>query len=508
MYCSRGPGDFGDVIVLTPSDKIPSMTTRANIVFVRIAPWFKVKNPHPQDTPINYDIAYIMAMMDQNRFSIRLIDNYIQPFTPETLLETVLASEPNVLLLTSEGATIRVARRLLEEVRKRKPELPTVAFGRQLMYLPEILLGPDQAVDALILDEPELTALELIERMSARSDWRDVKGISYWGENGTIQHTAPREMIQDMDSLPFMNHELFDNPRYRQVSQAVRIFGKVRWGFLLSTRGCPYPCTFCAPSIRRSYGQKFRARSPKLIVDEMEYLKNRFGINAIVFGDDVFTLDMRHTEEFCDELIRRRLGVKWVIATRADRVTLPLLKKMKKAGCDSIALGIESGNSRVLAHVKKAETKERMTQAVRDIQSLGFILNLTFIIGHPTETVEEMRDTFLFARELNATYTQFHYFTPYPGTPTYREYGLTYKDFDDGSHFNEVKRNFSKIPDEELKKALKDFYKDYYFSPRYAMNYLRYRLPYMVFNLSQELSLIKDSVKYMFQPQTPVEAGW
>jgi len=483
---------------------------KKNIVFARIAPWFKVENPHPQDTPINYDIGYITGMMDKDRYAIHLIDNLIQPFTLESLTQAILERKPDVLLVTSEGATIRVMRQLFEAVRKQRTDLPTITFGRQLMYLPEILLGPDRAIDALIVDEPELTALELIDRMSQKKDWQDVKGIAYWNDQSEIQKTAPREMIADFDSLPFMNHELFDSPKYRQISQGVRIFGKVRWGFMLTSRGCPYPCTFCAPSIRRSYGQKFRARSPKLVVDEMAHLKDRFGVNAITFGDDVFTLDMRHTEAFCEELIGRNLGIKikWAIATRADRVTPALLQKMKRAGCDSLALGIESGNSRVLAHVKKGETKDRMAEAVRDIQRLGFILNLTFIIGHPTETVEEMHDTFRFARELGATYTQFHYFTPYPGTPTYKEYGLTYRDFDDGSHFNEMKRNFSKIPDDDLKNALKGFYKNYYLSPRFALNYLRYRLPYTVFNLTQELSLIRDSAKYMFRPQSPSAAGW
>jgi radical SAM superfamily enzyme YgiQ (UPF0313 family) len=240
----------------------------------------------------------------------------------------------------------------------------------------------------------------------------------------------------------------------------------------------------------------------------MEHLKKRFGVNAVTFGDDVFSLDVKRSEAICDELISRRLGIKWAIATRADRVNPPLLKKMKEAGCDSIAIGVESGNERVLKHIKKGETKEQMTEAVRQIKELGIILNLTFIIGHPTETVEEMHDTFRFARELNPTYAQFHYFTPYPGTPAYIQYGLSYKDFDDGSHFNEVKSNFSKIPDPELKLALKDFYKHYYFSPRYAWNYLRYRLPYMVFNLGEEISLIKDSAKYMLRPQSPVATGW
>ena len=302
------------------------MNPKPNILFVRIAPWFGVKNPHPQDTPVNYDIAYITAMMDKARYSVRLIDNYIRPHTVETLVQEILTQQPDVLLLTSEGATIRIARRILEAIKQAKPSLPTVAFGRQLMYLPEILLGTPPAVDALIIDEPEVTALEVIERMAQHSDWHDVSGIAYWEEPGAIRRTAPREMIRDLDSLPFMEHELFNSPRYRQISQAVRILGKVRWGFLLTTRGCPYPCTFCAPSIRRSYGQKFRVRSPKLIVDEMEHLKKRFGVNAVVFGDDVFTLDMRHTEAFCDELNARSLGIKWAIATRADRVTRPLLK--------------------------------------------------------------------------------------------------------------------------------------------------------------------------------------
>ncbi|MCM8776636.1 MAG: GNAT family N-acetyltransferase, partial [Candidatus Omnitrophica bacterium] len=302
-------------------------TMKPNIVFVRIAPWFDVSHPHPQDTPISYDIAYITAMMDTARYSIRLIDNYIQRFTPEGLVSEILSCHPDVLLVTSEGATVRVARKLFEEVKKHRPDLLTVAFGRQLMYLPEVLLGPDKSVDALILDEPEMTALELIDRMSQGSEWQSVRGIAFWGSDGKMTQTPPREQIKDLDSLPKMNHELFNSPKYRQISQAVRIFGPVRWGFMLTSRGCPYACTFCSPSIRRSYGEKFRARSPKLVVDEMEYLKQRFGVNAIAFGDDVFTIDMKRTHAICDEILRRGLKIKWAIATRADRLDRSLLEK-------------------------------------------------------------------------------------------------------------------------------------------------------------------------------------
>lgn len=483
------------------------MNKKPNIVFVRIAPWVKTLNPHPQDTPISYDIAYITALLDKTKYEIHLIDNYIESFTQEKLLNQILAKNPDVLLVTSEGATIKVARKLFEEVKKHLPQLPTAAFGRQLMYLPEILLGPDQAIDALILDEPELTAVKLIEAMAQQDDWKKVNGIAYWYDHG-IKKNAPGEAIINFDTLPFMNHELFDSPKYRQVSQSARVLGKIRWGFMLTSLGCPYPCTFCSPSIRRSYGQKFRSRSPKLVADEMQFLKNRFGINAVCFADDVFTFDMKRAEALCEELIHRNLGIKWNVATRADRISRPLLAKMKKAGCDSVSLGIESGNERMIKHIQKSETKEQMSQAVRYLKELNIISNLTFIIGLPTETPEEMQDTFDFARQLRPTYAQFHYFTPYPGTPIYREYGLSYKDFDDGSHFNELKNNFSKIPDEVLRKALKDFYKNYYISPRFAWNYFRYKLPSAIFNLREELSLIKDAVKYMFQPQTPVASGW
>lgn len=472
-----------------------------NVVFIRLAPWFYYPIHHPQDIIIPFDIAYIAAMIDEKRYHIHIIDNYVKDFSVDNIVTEILNRGVDILGISSKTPSIKAAIEIFERIKKKKPSVKTFATGQHVTYMPETVLNNSFHVDAAVIGESELTVLELFDSFANGINIEHVNGIAYWDKvNNIMVKTQQREPIRNLDSLPFMKHEIFDGLGYKKISMNVQLFKKAKWGFLQSSRGCPYQCIFCSDAIRASYGKAYRARSPELVVNEMEYLVNKLGVNAIDFIDEVFTLDMNRAEEICDEIIKRRLKVKWTVATRADRLHKTLLRKMRLAGCSSIAIGVESGSDRILKMIKKGQTKEQIRDAVRSIHDESMSTNLTFIIGHPTETYEEMLETFNFARELMPMFIQLHYLTPYPGTEI-REDNKWREDvdFDEYSHFNICRQNVSNIPDKVLKYAISNFYKKYYFSFLYLLTYLKYRAPYAIFNPGIEYQLIKSFIKYIWK---------
>lgn len=470
-----------------------------HIVFLRLAPWFYYPVHHPQDILIPFDIAYIAAMINEKQYRLHIIDNYIRDYTIDDIVTQILSQDVDILGVSSKTPSVKAAVEIFKRIKEEKPFVKTFAFGQHVTYTPETVLNALFNIDAAVIGESELTVLELLDSFANDLNIEDVKGIAYWDKaNNVLLKTRPRELMLDLDKLPFMKHELFSGLGYKKVSMSVHLYKKVKWGFLQSSRGCPYSCIFCSDAIRASYGKAYRARSPGLVVDEMEYLVNKLGVNAIDFIDEVFTFDMKRADEICDEIIKRELKVKWTLATRADRLNKAILKKMRLAGCSSIGIGVESGSERILQMINKGQTKEQIRNAVNDIHNEGISTNLTFIIGHPTETREEMEETFNFAKELRPMFIQFHYLTPYPGTKI-REDGGWNEDvsFDKYSHYNICKHNMSNISNEVLKSAIPSFYKKYYFSFSYLLTYLRYRALYVIFNPDLEYQLINNSIKYL-----------
>lgn len=469
------------------------------VLFVRMAPWFNFKRRHPQDTLIPFDIAYVAAMIDRRRYAIAVIDNWIRDLTVEELVQEILREAPDILGMFVETPAVEVAKEVFNRVAAARPAVKTFAFGQHVTFLPETLLDGKTPVEACVLGEPEMTILELIDTFTEDGALEKVKGIAIWDAAAqAVKRTRPREFMKDLDALPFMDYGFFTSDRYRKISLHVPILGRVKWGFLQSTRGCPYPCTFCSASIRNSYDKPFRARSPQLVVDEMEHLVRMYGVNAIDFCDEVFTWNLERTEAICDEILRRGLRVKWTLTTRADRVERGVLVKMKKAGCASVAIGVESGNDRILRVIKKCETKEEIRKGVQEIHRAGLAINLTFILGHPTETVEEMEETLAFAKELRPLFAQFHLLTPYPGTQVYEDWQAKQGNFSEFFHYGELKYNFSNIPDEVLSRSLRVFYRRYYLSPGYIPVYLRHRGLYALFNPAAELALIRQALAFFF----------
>ncbi|HEX9260972.1 MAG TPA: radical SAM protein, partial [Candidatus Bathyarchaeia archaeon] len=188
--------------------------------------------------------------------------------------------------------------------------------------------------------------------------------------------------------------------------------------YLATSRGCVYWCEFCTTV--RMHGRKYRIRSPKNVVDELEFLHKTYNVINFTFCDDAFTVDQSRTEELCKDILKRDLKIKWNCGTRVDMLTKELLVKMKEAGCISVWFGVESGSQQVLDAMKKGITPELTMRVFSWVREVGLKPVPNVILGFPGETKESAWKTIKFVEKISPDDVGFYNVaTPFPGTPMY-----------------------------------------------------------------------------------------
>ena len=312
--------------------------------------------------------------------------------------------------------------------------------------------------------EPEYTTLETIRNLS---NLKGVLGVSYREEEKVVNN-GDRPLIENLDDLPFPARDLVDNSRYRIVS-----FPGEPVAMVLTSRGCPFDCTFCATHL--FYKRKRNVRSVENVVAEIEAIVRDYGINHIFLIDDTFTIGEKRVIALCELLQERKLAIEWICLGRVDTVTRPMLSAMQKAGCKEIIYGIESASPAVLETTRKNITLEQMHNAVKMTKDLGIRVSLFFMFGNPGDTLESIRETSRLARKLNPNFASFNIATPDPGTPIFEEmkdrFGIeSYETFD------RLNTNFSmcQVPANQLRRELVKAYLLYYGRPTYWVNLLGY----------------------------------
>ena len=328
----------------------------------------------------------------------------------------------------------------------------------------------------VIREEGEKTLDELID---SNFNPDAVNGV-YFRRNREIAHNAPRELITNLDSLPFINRNFFINDPHKED-------GKLK-SVVIGSRGCPYLCTFCAAPV--TSGRKIRTRSVENITDEIELLKERYGITAVHFIDNDFIYNNARILSFADELERRGTKISWRALARVDLVSKfgrAFLERIKQTGCYELVFGIESGSQRILDSVKKGTTPEQAREAVSLCKQVGIKTKAYYMFGFPTETLQEMEQTLRHAKELDTDVACFLLVKAYPGTEMYRqlaekhgedrlqgyshlqsEVALPFAENFDKYH---IRNNFSfsTLSNEELSGMLRKAYKMYYSNGRRRM---------------------------------------
>ena len=304
------------------------------------------------------------------------------------------------------------------------PEMVQEARRAKALGLPTIIGGPHVIADPLgslrqsgadyaCAGEGEL----LITELAAGKDPATIRGLCYW-KDGRAVANPPAEFYRHIDEFGGPAWDLIDPRSYPPAPHGM-IARRFPLAPIITTRGCPYACTYCSAPL--TAGKAMRYRDPEAVVDEIECLHRRYGVREIQIEDDNFTIKRQHVVAICERLIARDLPVIWSLpnGVRIDRLDPELLRLMKRAGCYLMALGIESATQRILDMVKKKLDVGLVRQVVGWVKDAGIEAWGFFMVGFPTETREEILRTIAFALSLPLDRVQFTKTTPLPGTEIY-----------------------------------------------------------------------------------------
>jgi magnesium-protoporphyrin IX monomethyl ester (oxidative) cyclase len=383
-------------------------------------------------------LMYIAAVLDKAGYKAEILDAFM---TDSSFLKV--------------GDTIEVGMpygRIREEIRRRKPDVVgianpftcqaehavrvgnivkevdpsilTVVGGPHVTVVPVEFLKEAKNVDIAVVGEGEYTMLDIAKCFDGHKNITDVKGIAY-RKNHTIVQNSPRPFIKNLDELPYPAYHLVEMEQYLNPKKIEYRSFKDRAISMITSRGCPFNCSFC--SVHLHMGKMFRAHSANYVINHIEHVVNKYRVKTIFFEDDNLTFDLKRFEAICDKIIEKDIKVNWETpnGVRPDYLTLSLLKKMKKSGCQSVFFGIESGDQYILDNVigKSLNLKDVMKVA-KMCKEIGLKTGAFYIIGFPGEKKENMLRTVELALRLKKEFdVGMHLFfaTPSYGTRLYEE---------------------------------------------------------------------------------------
>ena len=284
---------------------------------------------------------------------------------------------------------------------------------------------------------------------------------------------TPRQpLIDDMDSIPRPALDLYPMDRYYP---AIYVHGR-RVGNYVTSRGCPYECTYC--EAKMTFGRTFRFHSTERVVEDLRFLSRTYGFDSYQFYDDIFTTNRRRVLDLCQRLLQSDLRIKWMCWTRTNLVDRELLAAMKKAGCYAIFFGCESGSQEMLDRVKKQLTVEQNRAGIALVKESGMQALSSFMLGLPGETREQTESTIRFAVDSRLDYALFYLTEPYPGTEIWQDALANGYFVSDPRFHNELLKNFDKVwvPNgrtrEELNEQQKRAMRSFYLRPRIILGWL------------------------------------
>ncbi|MFH1257095.1 MAG: radical SAM protein [Candidatus Diapherotrites archaeon] len=417
-------------------------------------------------------VGYIAAVLKRNGFEVEVLDPTFEGW--DFAVKRLKKPDFDVLGFSCYTMNVNRALELTAIAKKANPKLLAVFGGAHPSIEPEATIK-EKLVDAVIIGEGEYTFLELAQALKKKGKLEGIRGL--WFKKGKkIVRNPPRPLIQNLDELPFPARELFPMEKYLNA-----VFGTTAWAVkqpstsIMAGRGCPFQCTYC--STKLVFGLSARFRSAKNVVEEIIELKEKYGVKGLNFVDDTFTLNRKVVEELCNELISRKVGVEWAAHTRVNNASLELFKKMKRAGCTVVGMGVESGNQFVLDnYIKKGIKLSEAENAFALAKKAGLITDAYFMIGIPGETRKNIDETIEYALKLNLDVVNFNITRPMPRTEMMeiaKKAGrLEFSNWDDFDFTAKPIYYCDEWTPEELQLLLKKAYRRFYFRPSYVLKQL------------------------------------
>lgn len=412
-------------------------------------------------------LASIAAYLEQQGFTAGIVDCFAHPNAFRSIREYLLDQRPAFLGISATTSSFLDGVGIAKMAKRLLPGIRIVFGGPHVSALKEKTLANFADIDLLVVGEGEETLTELMAREDALPV--SIDGIVYRDPSGEPVFNGYRKKGVELDSLPYPAYEkLAGYPdKYRLP---IFSYPQSPGTSCISSRGCPYACSYCDRSVFR---QTFRYNSAEYLYDHLRYLRDRFGIRHINFYDDQFTFHCGRIEEFTRRMIDRPLGVTFNCAARAEHIDLDLLLQMRAAGCWMISLGIESGAELLLSQHRQNPNLDMLSEKIHLIHRAGIRVKALMMVGLPGETEKSIKKSIQYVSSLPIDDLNVAKFTPFPGSPIYEsihEKGEFDEDWEkmDCMHFQFVP---SGMKQSQLSELFQEFYKTHFKRPRIIWNY-------------------------------------
>ena len=375
-----------------------------------------------------YDVQIVDAEADQ--LAPSQIADRVAEINPRLVTVVVYGHQPSASTQNMTGASLACS-----AIRERIPDAKILMLGGHVAALPDRTLS-EEACDYVAHDEGLHTIVDLLEAdRQGDDDLSKIRGLAYWtgGKLRQFRTNAAAPLVKDLDrTMPGIAWDLLPMHKYRAHNG--HCFGHLDrepYAAIYTTLGCPYKCSFCCIQAPFKAGEKelgmkdtvnsYRFWSPERVIEEIDLLVNKYGVRNIKFADEMFVLNVRHVAGICDLIIERGYDLNIWAYARVDTVKDGMLDKLKRAGFNWLAFGIEAANDRVLSDVDKRYEITQVYDTIARVKEAGINIIGNYIFGLPEDDVESMQQTLDLALELNTEFANFYSAMAYPGSPLYRQ---------------------------------------------------------------------------------------
>ncbi|MBN1456719.1 MAG: B12-binding domain-containing radical SAM protein [Sedimentisphaerales bacterium] len=364
-------------------------------------------------------LCYLAGFLRKHGYNIEIYDPHIENYDKSTennlpdiirtaIKNKIASTDYDVLGISSPFIyTYQWTHYIADTAKQTHPDKLVITGGGYPSLMPERVME-DRNIDYVVIGEGELALLALLDKINSAEKVDDLDGIAY-RSNGNIFVNPKKIFIEEIEDIPYPAWDLVDTDKYFQFQNKKSLN-------IISSRACPYMCTFC--SSYKSWGRGFRKRSAENILGEIDYLLQNFGINEVRFIDDNMTVDKKRFMKIAEGL--RDRGIHWNINNISSFTTdNEMLRMMKDGGCDTIAIGVESASKKTLKSLQKPVDLVRTKEILKECRRIGLRCNLLFIAGLPYDTKDDMNKTLKYAEEARADWCTLAMLIPFPGTDIY-----------------------------------------------------------------------------------------
>lgn len=372
-----------------------------------------IKTQYLRVASVPLGLMYIAQAAEKIGAKVKIIDLSIEHNYKKALKSTFIKCEPRLVGIGGMYEEFEGAKEIAAIIKETMPDVLVVLGGPLGTSLVKECLR-DKNIDIVVLKEGESTTQDLLHYINGEIKLPQIKGIAF-RKNDEIIFTEPRS-LEDIDAIPIPAWHLIDTPRYIESRESWFGIKNLKVLYVAASRGCPYNCIFCDKNI---FGQKWRGRNPKNIVDEMILLRDMYGANAILFVDSIFDMNKKWVINLIEEMKLRNVRMHWGCISRVDHADYELYKKMHDALCCYVFFGIEFGSDEMLQKTRKQTTVEQAYKAIEIARRAGLRTVGSHMMGMLDETDKQINETIKFALGSKLDVGGFSIVTPIPGTVLY-----------------------------------------------------------------------------------------